>query len=80
MLVQVSKWGNSLGLRLPREIARRLRISEGQRVEMTADDEQITIRIGRPVFSLDELLRDMTPEAMHQAFDWGPDQGRERVE
>jgi hypothetical protein len=26
------------------------------------------------------FLKGMTPEAMRQAFDWGPDKGREIVE
>jgi antitoxin component of MazEF toxin-antitoxin module len=29
---------------------------------------------------LADLLKGMTPEAMHDAFDWGPDRGREVVE
>lgn len=31
-------------------------------------------------YDLVELLDGMTPEAMHDAFDWGPDRGREVVE
>jgi len=32
--LKVSKWGNSLGLRVPRDIAARAGLSEGARVEM----------------------------------------------
>ena len=31
-------------------------------------------------YKLAELLDGMTPEAMHDAFDWGPDRGREVVD
>jgi antitoxin MazE len=36
--------------------------------------------MARPRDTLDELLVGVTPEAMHAAFDWGPDRGRETVE
>ena len=80
MQVQVSKWGNSLGLRVPREIAARVGLREGARVEIDARGRTIVVTVDRPVYELGELLEDMTPEAMHEAFDWGEDLGREAVE
>ena len=80
MQVQVSRWGNSLGLRLPKELAARLGIGEGARVDVSEDRGRIVISVDRPVYTLEELLVGMTPEAMHEAFDWGEDVGRERVE
>ena len=80
MQVRVARWGNSLGVRLPKEVAARTGLHEGSRVEMTALGDRIVIGLCRPVFTLDELLVGMTPEALHEAFDWGPDLGRERVE
>ena len=80
MQVQVSRWGNSLGLRLPKELAALLGIGEGSRVDVSEDRGRIVISVDRPVYTLEELLVGMTPEAMHEAFDWGEDVGRERVE
>ena len=80
MQVHVTRWGNSLGVRLPKELAMRLGISEGSRVEITAEPGRIVISVARPVYSLEELLVGMTPEAMHEAFDWGEDVGREVVD
>ena len=80
MQVQVSKWGNSLGVRVPKTIAARVGLTEGARVDIDADGQTIVISVNRPVFDLDELLEGMTPEAMHDAFDWGEDLGREVVE
>jgi antitoxin MazE len=37
-------------------------------------------RTARPRYVLAELLKGMTPQAMREAFDWGPDKGREIVE
>ncbi|HMR34609.1 MAG TPA: AbrB/MazE/SpoVT family DNA-binding domain-containing protein [Geminicoccaceae bacterium] len=80
MQVQVAKWGNSLGLRLPKEVATRLGIVDGTRVDVTADDSRIVISVDRPVYSLEELLRGVRPGEMQAAFDWGDDVGREIVE
>ncbi|MFO1039035.1 MAG: AbrB/MazE/SpoVT family DNA-binding domain-containing protein [Geminicoccaceae bacterium] len=80
MQVRVSRWGNSLGLRLPKDLAAKLGIGEGSRVEVTEDRGRIVISPARPVYALEDLLVGMTPEAMHEAFDWGEDEGRERVE
>ena len=33
-----------------------------------------------PVLRLADLFDGMTPEAMHQAFDWGDDVGRQLVD
>ncbi|MGE5505502.1 MAG: AbrB/MazE/SpoVT family DNA-binding domain-containing protein [Actinomycetota bacterium] len=77
---QVARWGNSLGVRIPKDIAGRVGLNEGDRVEIEAAGNQVVITLARPCYRLADLLAGMTPEAMHDAFDWGPDQGREAVE
>ena len=80
MQVQVARWGNSLGLRIPKDIAGRAGLCEGARVEVEAEGDRIIIAPARPRYVLAELLKGITPEAMREAFDWGPDKGREIVE
>lgn len=77
MQVHISKWGNSLGLRLPQALARQVGIAEGQKVEVIADGDRLVIRATPPSYTLKDLLIDMSPDAMRDAFDWGPDVGRE---
>src|SRR5277367_4661487 len=78
--VQVARWGNSLGLRIPKDIARQAGLREGARVVVEAEGDRIIISPARPRYVLADLLQGMTPEAIRQAFDWGPDKGREIVE
>ena len=80
MHVQVARWGNSLGLRIPKDIANRVGLREGARVDVEAQGDRIIISPARPRYVLAELLQGMTPEAMREAFDWGPDKGSEIVE
>ena len=80
MQVQVVRLGNSLGLLIPKDIARRAGLREGTQVDVEAEGDRIIISPARPRYVLADLLKGMTPEAMREAFDWGPDKGREIVE
>jgi antitoxin MazE len=49
-------------------------------VEVEAEGDRIIITPARRRYVLADLLKGMTPEAVREAFDWGPDNGREIVE
>jgi antitoxin MazE len=78
MQLTASRWGNSLGVRIPKDIAER--VSAGDSVDVEAKGDQIVISLRRPRYRLADLLVGMTPDAMREAFDWGPDIGREIVD
>jgi antitoxin MazE len=74
---QIARWGNSLGVRVPRDIAARAGLTEGARVTIeTAEDGRIIISRTIRRFTLEELLKDMTPEREHAASD-DPARGEE---
>jgi antitoxin MazE len=61
---RIRKWGNSLGVRVPREIAARAGLDEGARVDIEGfADGRIVITPSRRRLTLDELLAGMTPRA-----------------
>ena len=78
--VVVGRWGASLAVRLPRDAVLAAGFENGTPVEVEARRGEVVIRSVRLRYSLDELLEGVTPEAMREAFDWGPDAGREAVE
>ena len=78
MIVSVSKWGNSLGVRIPKEVASRLGLRNGSPVDVVAEHGRIVISPRRPRFTLEELLANVTPE-IRGAFDLGPDRGHEII-
>lgn len=80
MQVVVSKWGNSLGLRLPRALTAEIGVSEGQKVDIRAADGRLIVEPVRRTYTWAEMLENATPQAMREAFDWGDDLGRERVD
>lgn len=44
MATKIQKWGNSLALRLPKEVLQKLRLKEGSEVEVRQNEEQIVIQ------------------------------------
>ena len=80
MQVQVARWGNSLGLRISKDIVRQAGLRERTRVDVAAEGDRIIISPARPRYVLANLLKGMTPQEMREEFDWGPDSGREIVE
>ena len=77
MQTAVSKWGNSLALRLPRKLAADARLSEGTRVELRVADGALIVTPARPRYTLAELLAGMKPEHAHGEVEWGPPRGEE---
>ncbi len=70
--VQIAKWGNSLGLRVPRDLAARIGLTEGTRVDVEARGDRLVVTKSNRRFTLDELLAGMTPERQHRAEDDAP--------
>ena len=64
MYATVSKWGNSLGIRIPRGIAQDANIAEGTAIDLRVENGRIVLeRI--EVESLEVLLARVTPENLH---------------
>lgn len=74
---QVAKWGNSLGLRLPKSVAREAQLDEGDTVDVSVDNGTIVVRPSRPRYSLDELVGRITARNRHSESDWGAPAGYE---
>ena len=59
--IKVAKWGNSLGVRIPSDVAARIGLTEGSRVDVeSASNGRIVITRSRRRYTLAELLKGMT--------------------
>ncbi len=80
----VGRWGRNLAIRFPAEVAEAARLIEGERVEIAASGDEVVIRRLPAEVTVEALFAGKAPEAWRAlyrgAFDWGSDQGRERVE
>lgn len=77
MTTQVAKWGNSLGLRLPKSVALEAQIAEGDTVDVAVENGVIVIRPAHVRYSLEELVGGITKANRHDEMDWGSPVGRE---
>ena len=73
----VSRWGNSLAVRIPKALAEQAGLREGVAVEMTVADGAMVVRAQGPVYTLDELVKGITPKNRHPEVSTGAPQGRE---
>jgi antitoxin MazE len=68
----VSKWGNSLAVRIPLGVARQASLGEGDSVTLAVDaDGGIVLRPTRRKYALSELVARITPRNRHRETDWG---------
>jgi antitoxin MazE len=54
-----------------------VQLDEGDTVQVLVDNGAIVIRPSRPRYSLDELVRRITPKNRHDESDWGGPLGDE---
>lgn len=75
MKAALSKWGNSLAVRIPKALADSARLREGDAVELESlRSGEVLIRRRK---NLNQLVNAITPENRHAATDWGPPTGKE---
>ncbi len=76
MQVRVSRWGNSLAVRLPKAVTEDLRLEEGQAVELIVEAGAIKLqpRGTAPRYRLEDLVAEIErlgPENEPPYEDWG---------
>lgn len=76
MNATIQKWGNSLGIRIPKNISDALHLNSGSVVEITIDKQTILIKNHRR--ELDDLLENITESNIHkEEFDDDTNHGKE---
>lgn len=75
---KVQKWGNSLGVRIPRGLAEEVGLGAGTEVSLTVKDGELVLRPSVPSrLNLGDLLAGVTPENIHAFVDTGDAVGAE---
>lgn len=75
----VQKWGNSLGVRLPKELIEINGLFDGAPVQIFKNKKMIVIKKASvsPENNFKGLIAQITPDNMHGYTDWGKSQGKE---
>jgi len=78
MAAIVAKWGNSLAVRIPQNLAKEINLVEGTEIDFSIVDGVLAIKPrSRKRYSLDELVKGITPENLHHEIDSGTAVGNE---
>jgi antitoxin MazE len=75
---KIQKWGNSLGLRIPRSFAAEAHVEAGATVDLSVDNGRLLVRPLRVRrYSLKALLRRVSRRNLHGEVSTGKAVGRE---
>jgi len=78
MQTKIQRWGNSLGLRIPRSIAEEAKVGPGSEVELSIQNGNLIVKPARRrTYDLKDLVRKITPRNLHDEVDTGGPVGRE---
>ena len=77
MKTKIQKWGNSLGVRLPKSIAEQKSLKEGLGVSVLIKNNQIVIEPVEEETSLENLLAAVSVKNLHNETDWSEARGNE---
>ena len=84
MKVKIARWGNSLGLRLPKAAVEATGLRPGAEVDVTVEGGSLRVTQSLPIkhYRLEDLLAEMDrlgPANESETVDWGPDVGAEVI-
>ena len=77
MTTTIQKWGNSLGVRIPKNIAENMNLSDGSAVVITEKNGMIILEKKDTLLDLKKAMKNYKPENYHNEIDWGENLGRE---
>ncbi|MEX0789489.1 MAG: AbrB/MazE/SpoVT family DNA-binding domain-containing protein [Actinomycetota bacterium] len=78
MQTKIQRWGNSLGLRIPKSVAAEAQVEAGSLVEISVEDGALTVRsVAAPSYRLEDLLSGVTSTNLHEETEWGAPSGDE---
>ena len=81
MTTKIQKWGNSLGVRLPKALFESGQFAEGTEVTINQKGSEIILKVAeKKLPTLKEVMKGMTRENFEPMLDWGPDVGKEIIE
>ena len=78
MQTKIQRWGNSLGLRIPRSLAEEAGVEAGSEVDLSLQDGDLIVKPARRrTYRLKDLVRRINARNRHGEVDTGGPAGRE---
>ena len=77
MQTRIQKWGNSLAIRIPKPFALEVGLEQNSLVAVSISEGKLVLEPVKPVYSLEELLAQVTQDNLHQEIETGSAVGSE---
>jgi antitoxin MazE len=81
MTIKSQKWGNSVGVRLPKALLKELGLQAGAEFDICIEHRKLVFTPKKSKktkeLTLDDLLDSITPGQLHSETDWGKPVGKE---
>ena len=78
MITKIRKWGNSLGLRIPKNVAEDIDVTEGASVQVKIQNGCLVVTpVKQERYVLEDLLAKVKPSNLHEEVEFGAPTGRE---
>ncbi len=77
MQARIQKWGNSLAVRIPKPFALEIGLEQNSLVAVSISEGKLVLEPVKPVYSLEELLAQVTQDNLHQEIETGSAVGSE---
>lgn len=73
MTVKLQKWGNSMGVRIPKSIIEKVNLAENDELIIEQQDGKIVIFPAKKKLSLNEMMEKVTSSNLHGEDDLKPE-------
>jgi antitoxin MazE len=77
MKALIGKWGQSAGLRIPKDILERTGLALGDAVELSVEDGKVILTPARQPLDREAVFAAMAQQTAPELVEWGPPAGRE---
>ena len=77
METRIQKWGNSLALRIPKPFALEIGLEQNSLVTVFVSEGKLWLEPLKPIYKLEELLAEITPDNLHGEVETGMAVGNE---
>ena len=79
MVLTINKWGNSQGIRLPKDLMNKLNATVGTSVNAEFQNGKVIIEpVSSPLqYNIHDLVREIEPHYGEDEVDWGKPEGNE---
>jgi antitoxin MazE len=78
MVTKIQKWGNSLGLRIPKSFAEEAGVKDGSAVDISLEKDRLVIcPLRNEKYQLSDLLSQVRKDNLHEEISTGDAVGRE---